>query len=255
MTDEFQLRQSNSGLVHQMDGDGYRLLLDKSQKGRYSLAQIDDYLHLPRFRFPHKSPTTFQLEARVSDQIIPGTWGFGLWNDPFGMGIGGGGMPRILPVLPNAAWFFFGSNENSLTLREDQPGKGFHVKTFRSPLLPSFVSLFGLPLAPFAFWQKTAKILRRLGRVVIKEDGMQLNFPVDIWHVYGLNWKETQVKFYVDNNLVFLTTVAPMGRLGMVVWIDNQYFRFDREGNLAYGILETVNKQWMEVRNIRILED
>jgi len=254
MTAKLQPRQVNSGFVTGSEEDGYCLQLDKLNEANYSLAQIDDYMDLPRRKFQHKPPMKFQIEARLSDQTTPGTWGFGLWNDPFGMGFGGGGMSRILPVLPNAAWFFFGSDENALTLRDDKPGEGFHVKTFRSPLLPSFVSLIGLPLAPLFLWPTTARILRGFGRSLVKEDGMTLKVDVEIWHSYCLSWDDTHADFCVDNDQIFSTEVVPRGRLGVVIWIDNQYFRFTRSGKLGFGFLPIQEEQWMQVRNISLEE-
>ena len=253
MTSELGPHQVNSGKVSRKDGDGYQLGLEKSTKNKYSLAQIDDYLDLLRYKFPHKPPVKMTLEARLSNRYASGTWGFGFWNDPFGMGIGGGGKLRLLPVLPNAAWFFYGSSENYLTLRDDQPGNGFHVKTFRSPLLPSLMSLFALPSIPLVLWQTGRRIVRRVGRSIIKEDGMSLDIDVETWHVYHLSWDESQVSFVVDNDLVFSTNIVPRGRLGVVIWIDNQYFRFDQSGKLEFGTLELNKEQWLEIRSL-ILE-
>lgn len=252
MKTEFQVNQIRKGSVHRTNDTGYQLWLEASNKKDYSLAQIDDYVHLPRYKFPHKPPIKLTLEARLSDQNLSGTWGFGFWNDPFGMGMGGGGMARILPVMPNAAWFFFGSNENMLTLREDQPGNGFHVKTFRSPLLPSFASLLGIPLAPLILLPTVARRLRHLGRDFIKEDGRKLDVDLKSWHDYELNWDKGQVDFHVDNHLVFSTETVPNGRLGIVIWIDNQYFCFDKSGKLDFGCLEIPIDQWMKISKLNV---
>src|SRR5574342_1167824 len=82
----------------------------------YRYAQIHDYFGLPRRKFPHHA-LTLRLSARTSSDAIPGTWGFGLWNDPFGLSLGFGGNPFRLPALPNAVWFFGASKENYLSFR------------------------------------------------------------------------------------------------------------------------------------------
>jgi hypothetical protein len=56
----------------------------------------------------------------------------------------------------------------------------------------------------------------------------------------------------VDNEPVFSTSIIPRGKLGTVIWIDNQYFCFDEFGKLEFGYLKVIEPQWMEVRNISI---
>jgi len=85
-----------------------------------SLAQLDDYARTPRSRLSHTPPWTLQVRARASSVDLPGTWGFGLWNDPFGLSLGfGGGKPLRLPTLPQTAWFMQASRPNWLSLRDD----------------------------------------------------------------------------------------------------------------------------------------
>lgn len=254
MSSKLTPHQVNGGSVRILNGTGFFLSLGELDKPAYALAQIDDYMDLPRYKFPHTPGMTLKLDARLSSQSALGTWGFGLWNDPFSMGIGGGGRSRLMPVLPNAAWFFYGSSENYLTLREDQPANGFHAKTFRSPLLPSITTLLGIPFIPLAFWRTARRYLRLLGRVFVKEDGMNLDFDVESWHVYQILLNESQVSFLVDNDPIFSTNIIPRGKLGIVIWIDNQYFRFDRSGKLDFGYLMVNEPQWMEIRSISIEE-
>jgi len=255
MTHEFQPRKVNAGTVNQINGKGYQLRLENSPEKNYSLAQIDDYMHLPRHKFPHTSPVKLTLEAKLSDKYTSGTWGFGLWNDPFGIGFGAGGVSRLLPVLPNAAWFFFGSKENFLSLRDDQPGSDFHVKTYRSPLLPSFTSLLALPFIPLFFWRMTGRLIRKLGRLFVKEDGEKLDVDVEVWHKYCLNLKASWASFLVDDALLFKTSTVPRGRLGIVIWIDNQYFCFDKSGKLDYGYLDVSDQQLMEIRSLLVQKE
>jgi hypothetical protein len=169
------------------------------------------------------------------------------------MGFGAGGTARFLPVLPNAAWFFFGSEQNYLSLHDDQTGNGFHVKTFRSPLLPSVFSLFGLPVLPFLIFPLGRRLIRRLARCLIKEDGKKLGIDYTSWQEYRLNWQKTQVIFSVNGENFFTTKVVPRGRLGIVIWIDNQYFRFDDEGRIKFGFLSLPSEQWMAIRNYNLL--
>ena len=99
-------------------GHGYaRLNLPAGDATSYRLAQLDDYAHLPRGRFPHHA-LTLSLLARTSAASLPGTWGFGFWNHPFGLSLGFGGNPFSLPALPNAVWFFGASAENYLSFKD-----------------------------------------------------------------------------------------------------------------------------------------
>ncbi|MCJ7432453.1 MAG: hypothetical protein MUO77_03100, partial [Anaerolineales bacterium] len=114
--------------------NGWRLGITGGNSSNYHLAQLDDYSQLPRHKFPHHS-LTLSLCARASGDSIPGTWGFGLWNDPFGLSLGFGGNPWRVPTLPNAIWFFHASQENYLSFG-GKPGNGFLAQAFRSPAFP-----------------------------------------------------------------------------------------------------------------------
>jgi hypothetical protein len=98
----------------------YRLSIPAGPADKYRLAQLDDYTKTQRGRFPLRSPTSMSLSARASSESIPGTWGFGLWNDPFGLSLGFGGNPFRLPTLPNAIWFFGASEESYLSFRPER---------------------------------------------------------------------------------------------------------------------------------------
>ena len=116
---------------------GWLLSIPSGSRSQYRLAQIDDHMSIPRREYPWHAPVTMQLEARVSAAALPGTWGFGFWNDPYGFSFGPGNGFLRLPALPNAAWFFFSSPANYLSFRDNTPGNGFLAQVFASPRLPS----------------------------------------------------------------------------------------------------------------------
>jgi hypothetical protein len=250
--DELQVQVRHHGQVVPGASGAAILQIGATSSKEYSLAQLDNYMHLPRRKFPCQPPLILSLKARISESGLPGTWGFGLWNDPISVSFGGGGMARFLPVLPNAAWFFYGSPENHLSLRDDLPAKGFHAGTFSSPLLPSAVSLFGLPFLPFLLWPGTARFMRRIARRMVKEDARAVSAPIADWHRFGLTWEKDKVVFSVDGAVVFSTGVVPAGRLGVVIWIDNQYMRFDSEGRLAFGFEPVEGPQTLEIDAFRL---
>jgi hypothetical protein len=126
-------------------GEGHwHLEIPASSKRGYHLAQLDDHGSFRRGDFRWKPPLTLRLQARVSAQELPGTWGFGFWNDPFSFLIGAQGMVPRLPALPDAAWLFYASPQNYLSFRDDLPAYGFLAATFRSLPINPFWLAFSL---------------------------------------------------------------------------------------------------------------
>lgn len=252
MTIELDKHTSHGGTIDGSLTEGYRLSLPKMDGQVYSLAQLDNYIRMRRSHFPLQPPFSFELEARASGSDLPGTWGFGLWNDPFSMGLGAGGMSRILPVLPNAAWFFYASPENHLTLYDHLPGSGFLARTYRSPLLPGVFSLLTMLLFPLVISKWGRRFLRRAARLVVKEDAMFLDVTVGKWHRYGLEWQEKEVTFFIDGEAIFRTPISPRGKQGFALWMDNQYFRFDSSGRMAFGFLPVPDAQELQIRTFNV---
>lgn len=240
------------GAVVEMLPGGYRLRIPAGSQNEYRLAQIDDYLDLPRKHFAWQAPLVMNLEGRASAPNLPGTWGFGFWNDPFGanLSLGGanfspGGTTRRLPALPNSAWFFYASPPNALSLYDHLPADGFLAATFRSPQLPPALLALGLPFLPLSGWHAFTRFARRAGRQVIKQSAVRLDLDPSVWHAYSLEWQapepdgsgRQEIIFKVDGDVILSTSITPSGRLGFVLWIDNQYAAFRPDGTLAFGRL------------------
>lgn len=220
---------------------GYLLKIPAGDSSSYRFAQIDDYFGLPRRDFPHRS-LNLSLRARTSGLSLPGTWGFGLWNDPFGMSLGFGGNRFRLPTLPNAAWFFGASKENYLSF-SDKPAQGFLAQSFRSPKFHPLLIPAGL-VFPFAR-KATRKLLGR----VIAEDSSALSVDAAQWHRYRLEWSPKRVVWEVDDVPVFESPVSPNPPLGLVIWIDNQFAAFTPDGKLSFGLLEG-EEAWLEIDDL-----
>ncbi len=236
-------------------GNEYRLSIPAGLANKYRLAQLDDYTQIPRRQFPWRAPATLSVSARTSSGSLPGTWGFGLWNDPFGLSLGFGGNPWRLPALPNAAWFFGASKESHLSFRDSRPApsaqreiaaNGFIAQTFRSPRFHPLLVPAGLAL-PFSR-RATRQFLGR----VIGEDGVGLSVDVTQWHRYSLEWREERVTFEVDDIQVLESPASPNPPLGLVIWIDNQYAAFTPEGKIGFGVLENPEAAWLEIKDINI---
>jgi hypothetical protein len=54
-------------------------------------------------------------------------------------------------------------------------------------------------------------------------------------------------QFAVDGRSVFQTALAPRGRLGLVIWIDNQFAAFGPDGKLRAGVLAQPEPAWLEI--------
>jgi hypothetical protein len=224
--------------------NGWRLGLQKGSALGYRDAQLDDYSGLPRHKFPHQT-LHLSLRARASSNSIAGTWGFGLWNDPFGISLGFGGNPFRLPALPNAVWFFSASPQNYLSFTNDKPAQGFLAQTFRSPKFHPRLFLAALAL-PFS-----RKTTRNLLSKVIGEDSTSLSLDVAQWHRYRLEWNPIRVAWYVDDMLVFESLVSPKPPLGIIIWIDNQFAAFTPDGRIASGTLGG-NVEWLEIDSLEL---
>jgi hypothetical protein len=245
--------KSSGSKVVQTDRGGWHLEIPPGPGGAYRLAQLDDYSRLRRADLPYWPDLKFNIRARCSSETIPGTWGFGFWNDPFSLRF----MPNIeflrLPVLPNAAWFFFASSHNYLSIKDDLPARGSLVAAFRSPKIPAILIAIPALGIPFLFLPPVARLARRIGSLVVKQGAAQTNQNPTEWHDYALEWRRNGVVFEVDDRKVFETPVSPHPPLGLVIWVDNQYVATPPHGRFRYGRLPNVEPAWVEVEQIEVL--
>ncbi len=240
-------RFTEGAKVEERSPGHFLLSIPGGPAGKYRLAQLDDYAQAGRSQFSWQAPCELKVKARLSQNNLPGTWGFGFWNDPFTASQGLGGMSRRLPALPNAAWYFHASPPNYLSLRDDLPAQGLLAAVFSSPLLPPLLLAPGLLAAPLLAWPPSAHFLRRLARRLVGEDSCLVKTSPAEWHTYQLEVTDTKSVFRLDGEVIFESTLAPRGRLGMVLWIDNQYAAFDPAGRLGYGTLEN-SAAWLEIK-------
>jgi hypothetical protein len=249
-------RQAGSATV-QRTSAGWQLKIPAGPPRNYRLAQLDNYARTPRSRLNHTPPWSFRVSARASSTDLPGTWGFGLWNDPFGLSLGfGGGKPLRLPTLPQTAWFMQASRPNWLSLRDDPekvPANGFFAGTFRSPKLPSLLLAPGLLALPLCAIRLISQYLRRAAARIIQQDATRVDLDVTQWHEYSIQWLQEICRFTVDGKTLLETTCSPVAPLGMVLWIDNQYAAWTPEGRLGYGMLENPTA-WLEIEKMEILD-
>lgn len=247
----YHINKTEGAAVEEINPGHWRLHIPAGPAGTYRLAQFDDYAALKRREFHWNPPVTLQLQGRASAPHLPGTWGFGLWNDPFSLGLGLGGGVRKLPALPQAAWFFFASPPNYLSFRDDLPAVGGLAATFSSKKIPTPLLGLGAPLLPALVFRPAARLFRRLARLVIGQSAVLMPHDPTTWHDYRIVWRAEQVSFVVDGQTVLDTAVAPCSPLGLVVWIDNQYAALPPDGKLGWGTLENEDS-WIEVKELEI---
>jgi hypothetical protein len=248
-------RQAAGGDVHEMERGAWLLSIPAGPAKTYRWAQIDDYMGLARSKFLWQAPVKLALRARVSAAEMPGTWGFGLWNDPFTASFGLGGMSRRLPALPNTAWFFYASPPNYLSLRDDLPARGFMAATFRSARLPAALMALAAPALPLLALKPGARLLRRAARRFVEQSAALIDCDVCAWHVYELDWQPKCVQFRVDGKTIQQTETSPHGPLGLVLWIDNQYAAFSPEGRMAMGSLENREIGWLDIEKVEVTSE
>ena len=229
----------------------WKLKILSGTKGIYRLAQLDDNTARAREHFTWQSPVMLCLRARVSALELPGTWGFGFWNDPFSFSLGLGGGMRRFPALPNSAWFFFSSPQNYLSFRNDLPANGFIAQTFHSPRFPTPLLALGAMGFPALLWPWLARKLRSSLRYIVAENSFPINIDVTQWHNYTLEWRNDQVSFKAGNQ-TFDTEIVPKGPLSFVLWIDNQYASFPSSGKLSFGTLANPQPAWLEVEALKL---
>jgi hypothetical protein len=242
--------QTPGALAERSEGNSLKMRLPAGPAVKYRWAQFDDYHHLSRKSLPWQPPLRISLQARCSLQGHAGTWGFGLWNDPFSANLGLGGMARRIPAAPNCAWFFYASPSNHLEIHDRYPANGFLAATFRSPNLPGYTYLPFYLFAPLLAIPVLAKWARIWLRAFVQQDAVQLAVDITQWHSYQLDWTPESAAFGVDGKQVFSTAVSPRGNLGLVIWIDNQYAAFPADGRIRFGTLAQGSESQLEVKDL-----
>ncbi len=240
------------GQVLPVDGGGFRLELPALPRG-YADAQVDDCKGRRRSAFAWAPPIRLTLRARASHPAPPGTLGFGFWNDPFGLSLGGAGGLQKLPAAPQAAWFFNGAPPNDLSFVRGGGGAGWKAVSLRAPTLPSMLFV---PGAALAFLAGNAPLLRkwvvRAVQTAVTASEAELTAPLDEWHTYQLDWSASGVRFNVDEATVLDSSVAPRGPLGFVAWIDNQFAVLSERAGIRFGVVPTTAPAWLEIADLEI---
>ncbi|MBN1304535.1 MAG: family 16 glycosylhydrolase [Anaerolineales bacterium] len=242
-------RSPNSNIATR--SNGWRFSIPAGNGTQYQLAQLDNYTGVARNKLPYRNPVKLRLRARVSENSLPGTWGFGFWNDPFGIGVGFGGRALRLPCLPNAVWFFHAARPNYLSLQNNCAGEGFLAMSIRSLHWPTLALSPLALLTPLLTMRRTSRWLRRQSRRIVQMDTESIDLDQTQWHTYQVDWQAMDVRLSVDDVPVLESTISPLGPLGLVLWIDNQYAAWRPDGSLGWGLAANP-ASWLEISDLHL---
>jgi hypothetical protein len=248
------ISKSPSARVTQLEDRTWHLEIPAQPRRGYRLAQLDDHGSLRRQNFRWNPPLTLSVQARTSAQDLPGTWGFGLWNDPFSFMLAYNKVVPRIPTLPQAAWFFHASPQNYLSFLDDQPANGFLAATFSSTIIPTALLVLSSPLLAFALIPVAAQFVRRLFRRVVHQDACQIHTTETEWHTYSLHWEHDRIRFHLDGLQLFETKISPRPPMSLVIWVDNQYAALPPAGRVKFGTLPNPEPAWLEIMEISMQE-
>jgi hypothetical protein len=232
-----------------VEGSHAELCLAQATSDHYADAQLDDTHGLSRRRYHWRPPLQFSLRARFSHDAagLRGTAGFGFWNVPFGPG------DARVPALPQAIWFFFGSQPHNLPLALDVAGSGWKASCLDASRK---AALLWAPLAPLALLaMQSASVYRWLWPRIQRALGVseaEVQVDMDRWHSYCIDWEPNGATFAVDEQPILRAPISPRGPLGFVTWIDNQYAIATPRGRFGWGLLDIEQGQCLEIADLGI---
>jgi hypothetical protein len=248
----YKINRTPGAAVEQIAAGSWRLSIPPTSAGHYQLSQLDDYSGQSRSRFNWQAPLRLQCSARASQSSHAGTWGFGFWNDPFTANLWIKGAGMRLPTLPNVAWFMHASPESQLTLQKSKRANGLLAAVFQAPLIPSAAFIPGYMFLPLALIPPAVRVALNAAEKIVRDEFKIVNVDQTSWNSYRLDLHKDRAVFYLNDDQLFQTSGAPRGRLGSLVWIDNQYAGIDPNGKIKAGALEIREPAWMEIKDWQI---
>lgn len=236
--------ETGAGTVRESQGK-LILRVENGQVG-YSNAQITDYAY-DRLNFDWRPPLRLTVTAWATGDPV-GTAGFGFWNHPFSPEL------KRLPSLPRALWWFFGSPPNNMQLAHGVPGFGWKAATLDATRLSALLlAPFALPSVLLmrvpALYARLWPVLQR--RLRISEHVLDPALLTER-HTYTLDWRADGATFAVDGQTVHETAFAPVGKMGCIAWIDNQYAVVTPQGRFGWGIVPVEREQALVLEDVVI---
>jgi hypothetical protein len=254
----WSVTRPGGGLVEVVESN-LRLELPNAAAGVYSDAQIDDYSRQARPTFPWRPPLKLTIRARFShlvhpiatadvganERLLRGTAGFGFWNYPLS-------LTGMAQRPPDAIWFFGASQPSNMALVPGVPGWGWKAQVVHAHRWDAVAALG--PTALSALWGRLSGREEAAARWVQRLTGAQearLTFDPREWAMYEIDWRHDRAMYYVDGALALVAPNPPVGPLGFVAWVDNQYAVATPRGELRFGTIAS-EREWIELEYIRI---
>jgi hypothetical protein len=184
------------------------------------------------------------IASGAAGGALLGTAGFGFWNYPFS-------PTGSVLTLPDAVWFFYASPPSNMALVPGVAGWGWKAQVIHAHRWGAVAA--AVPTAVAASWALLGGRETAAARWVQRLAGAaetQLTADLTHWHNYRLEWQSNAARFWVDEMLV-LEAPAPVGPLGFVAWLDNQYAVATPRGRFRFGTLAT-GAQWLDLDHVRI---
>ena len=223
----------------------FRLVLEGTEQGQLSDAEIDDHRTVPRHRLPWAPPLRMTVRARMSHRAgeMLGTAGFGFWNDPFDW-VGN------VQVPPNALWFFYASPQSDMAFAPGVRGHGWKAATLNAGRADKLT----MALGNFVFQLPgMSKLVFNLAQTRINAHEQLLDdVALTDWHEYRIDWLPREAVFFVDDVEVLRAPNPPNMPLGFVAWVDNNFSIMGPGREFAFGRMAIPHKQWMELSRVRI---
>jgi hypothetical protein len=224
---------------------GHWVLSIAADGSGYANAQLDDYHLLPRADYPWRAPLRMSVQARISGDCH-GTYGFGLWNASYSP------LANARPTVPATAWFF-GNGSGDVGWGMGSNPTGFKAATLETrrwhvlllaPLAPILYALLFIPRLYEHLWPWLCQCVRLHERMLSHDTA---------WHTYMLEWRSDGVIWSVDGVEVSRTPYAPNGRLGMCIWVDNQWLVAGPRRGFGWGVLQSTTT--LEVKDLEVISN
>ncbi len=187
----------------------------------------------------------------VEQEYLLGTVGFGFWNATIS-------LMRADPRLPDAIWFFGASPPSNMALVPGVAGWGWKAQVVHANRLgalaasaPTLGAMLWARLSgrPAAYAGANRWLQTMTGAA---EAPLDAHADLREWHEYTLEWRRDMARFWVDGVEVLAVPQPPLGPLGFVAWLDNQYAVATPRGELRFGTL-TTGLQWLDLDYLRII--
>lgn len=222
-----------------------RFIVEGTEEGQLSDAEIDDHRTVPRYKLPWTPPLRMSVRARMSHRAgeMLGTAGFGFWNDPFDW-IGN------VQVPPNAIWFFYASPQSDMAFAPNVRGHGWKVASLNAGRADPFTMAVG----NFVFrLPGMSKIVFRAAQARTNAHEKTLDdVALTDWHDYRIDLMSNEARFFVDGVEIFRAPNPPRVPLGFVAWVDNNFAVMGTGREFAFGRMAIAHKQWMELAHVGI---